>query len=79
MPLPNKYREDKIDEMVLVLMYLCLDRDDRTWKGFDWASLNRLHEKDLISNPVSKAKSVVLTEAGKKMSEQLFKKYFVVD
>ena len=43
-------------------------------KGFN--TMNRLHEKGLITNPVSKAKSVGLTEEGFKKSESLFKKFF---
>lgn len=70
------YDKDKVDEVVLALMYLGLHDSDRVWKSFDWDSLDRLHERNLISNPVSKAKSVVLTEEGEKLAEQLFKKYF---
>jgi Mn-dependent DtxR family transcriptional regulator len=39
--------------------------------------MNRLHEKGLISNPVGKAKSVVMTEEGFQMAEKLFRKHFV--
>ena len=39
--------------------------------------MNCLHEKGLISNPVSKAKSVVMTEEGFKRAEDLFRKIFV--
>lgn len=74
-----KYNEDKIDEMVLALMYLGLHDYGRTWKGFDWDSLDRLHQKGFISDPVNKNKSVVLTEEGEKMSEELFKKHFIVE
>jgi hypothetical protein len=49
----------------------------RAWKGHDWEALNRLHQREYISNPATKAKSVVLTEAGAKRSKQLFEKYFV--
>jgi hypothetical protein len=38
--------------------------------------MNRLHDKGFISDPVGKAKSVVLTEAGLRESERLFKKLF---
>jgi Domain of unknown function (DUF6429) len=54
----------KIDETVLALLYLTLHDGTRAWKGFDWDTLNRLHAQSLISNPVSKAKSVVLTGEG---------------
>lgn len=66
----------KIDEAVLALLYLTLHDENRAWKGFDWAAMNRLHEKGFISNPVGKAKSVVLTEHGLHESERLFRKLF---
>jgi len=74
-----KYNQEKIDDLVLALMYLGLHDENRVWKTLDWGSCNRLFEKGLISNPVSKSKSVILTAEGKKKSEQLFKKYFVID
>jgi hypothetical protein len=72
-----EYNQEEIDKMVLALLYLGLHDENRVWKTFDWDSLNRLFEKGLISNPISKAKSVVLTVEGKKKSEELFKKYFI--
>ena len=48
----------------------------RAWKSFDWDTLDRLHEKGLISDPKSKAKSVVLSDKAVKLSESLFKKHF---
>ena len=74
----------RIDEAVLALLYLGIhDRDPvigaRTWKSFDWDAMNRLHEKDLISNPVSKAKSVILTEAGLRQAEAAFQRLFETD
>ena len=70
------YDPDKVDETVLALLYLTLHDGVRVWKYFDWEAMNRLHEKGYISNPVGKAKSVVLTEEGLKESERLFKKLF---
>lgn len=73
---------DRIDEAVLALMFLTLQRDDRqlsiwrAWKSFDWAALGRLYEKDLILDPVGKAKSVVLTEEGRRRSETAFYRLF---
>ena len=55
---------NKVDEAVLALLYLTLHDGARAWKGFDWDTLNRLHAKGFISDPVSKAKSVILTEEG---------------
>jgi hypothetical protein len=72
------YDRDKVDEVVLALMYLTLGQPgwNRSWKGFDWPSLSRLYEKGLIEDPVNKAKSVYLTEEGLAESERLFKQYF---
>lgn len=73
---------DRIDDTVLALMYLTLHDQDkysrlaRAWRSFDWDAMNRLHEKDLIFDPVSKAKSVVLTEEGMLRSEALFYELF---
>jgi len=67
---------NKVDEAVLALLYLTLHDGSKAWKGFDWDSLNRLHVKGLISNPVSKAKSVILTNEGLRASEELFRRLF---
>jgi len=53
-----------------------LDSGARAWKGFDWDTLNRLHAKGFISDPVSKAKSVILTDEGLRASERLFTRLF---
>jgi hypothetical protein len=74
-----EYDKEKIDEMVLALMWLVLhgDRHEvRAWKSFDWDTLDRLHAKGLISDPKSKAKSVALSDEAVKLSEMLFKKHF---
>ncbi len=71
-----KYDENKIDEAVLNLLYLNTDKHNNTWKGFDWQSMNRLHEKGLITNPISKAKSIYLTEEGFNKAKELFEKLF---
>ena len=74
---------DRIDDAVLALMYLTLHDANRfsgfarAWKSFDWDAMNRLHERDLICDPVNKAKSVVLTEEGLRRCEELFNQLFV--
>jgi len=71
--------EEKVDDMVLALLYLTTFEDKprlRAWKGHNWDALDRLHRKDYISDPATKAKSVLLTDAGAKRSQELFKKYF---
>lgn len=68
--------ERKIEDAVLALLYLTLHKDHRAWKSFDWEAMNGLHERGLILNPVSKAKSVVLTEQGEVEAERLAQKLF---
>ena len=71
-----EYDRDKVDEATLALLYLVIhDVDEhgaRAWKGFDWETMNRLHEKGFIGNPVSKAKSVVVTRKGCEKAKELF-------
>ena len=67
---------NKIDDAVLALLHLTLQDGARAWKGHDWDALDRLYRKGMIDNPVSKAKSVVLTDQGLAESERLFRKLF---
>jgi hypothetical protein len=66
----------KIDEAVLALLYLGRHDGDRAWKSFDWDAMSRLHEKRYITNPMSKAKSVVFTEEGVQAPERAFRRLF---
>ena len=70
------YDKDKVDEMVLALLWLTVHDGGRAWKGHDWDAMNRLHEKGMIDDPVNKNKSVVLTDEGLKRSEELFTRHF---
>jgi hypothetical protein len=67
---------ERIDEAVLALLLLGLHDGSRVWKSFDWDAMERLHKKGLISDPVDKAKSVVLTEEGQREAERLFAQMF---
>jgi hypothetical protein len=66
----------KIDDAVLALLLLGLHDGARAWKGFDWDALGRLHEQGYITDPNSKAKSVVFTEEGFARAESLLEKLF---
>ena len=66
----------KIDEATLALLYLGLHERCRAWKIFDWDAMGRLHEKGFISDPASKARSVVLADEGLRESERLFRELF---
>ena len=67
---------DRIDDAVLALLRLGLHHPDRVWKSLDWEAINHLCEKGYISAPMSKEKSVALTEEGDRRSLELLKKFF---
>lgn len=77
----TNYDEDKVDEYTLALLYLVThERQEgfgaRAWKEFDWDTMNRLHEKGYITNPIAKAKSVGMSEEGFQKAKELFERYF---
>lgn len=67
--------EDKVDDAVLALLHLGLHDEARAWKG-RWNAMNRLHERGFISDPRSKAKSVVFTPEGLERAERLLRERF---
>src|SRR6266496_1939598 len=72
-----EYDKDKVDDLVLALLYLTSFRDHgfvRAWKSHDWDALDRLCDKGFISDPKSKSKSVVLSDAGARRAQELFQK-----
>jgi hypothetical protein len=73
---PMDLDTDRIDEAVLALLHLGLHDDIRAWKSFPWDAMDRLHEKGFISNPASKAKSVVFTQDGLERAEALLERMF---
>jgi hypothetical protein len=68
--------EEKVDQAVLALLYLGVHDGARAWKGFDWDAMNRLYEKGFISDPRSKAQSVVFTEEGLTEARRLLEHLF---
>lgn len=73
------YDVQKVDDTALAFLHLTTFREGpglRAWKGLDWEVLDRLHTKGWISDPRSKARSVVVTEEGAKRSEALFRELF---
>jgi Domain of unknown function (DUF6429) len=65
---------------VLALLSLtAFDEDEfgaRAWKSHDWDAMDRLHAKGYISDPKSKAKSVVLSPEGLKRARELSEHHF---
>lgn len=73
------YDRDKVDEMVLALLYLTSSHDKygtRAWKGLDMNVIKRLHEKGHIHEPDKNSPTLSLTEAGGNLSKELFEKFF---
>ena len=76
------FDQEKVDEITLALLWLTSFKDSvgvRAWKGQDWETMERLHAKGFISDPKSKAKSVVLSEDGVNRSRELFAKHFALE
>jgi hypothetical protein len=74
-----EYDKDKVDEMILALLYLTSSRDQyatRAWKGLDVNILDRLHAKGFVGDPRGKGPTIDLTEAGAALSKELFIKHF---
>ncbi len=74
--------ERRVQDAVLALMHLNAHADKlgwRAWKTFPWEATDGLHERGLIDDPRSKAKSVALTDEGAHLAEQLFTELFEVD
>jgi hypothetical protein len=66
----------KIDDAILALLYLGLHDGARAWKGFDWDAMDRLHEHGYITDPRSRAKSVVFTKKGLERARRLLTELF---
>ena len=65
----------KLCESALALLSLTL-HDGRVWKGLDWNFMDLLFEKGWITDPRSRAKSVVLTEEGERLAHEFLRKHF---
>jgi len=71
-----EYDDKLIEDAVLALLAAFSSNSGNTWKGFDFETMNRLHEHGFISNPVNRNKSIWLTEEGlergRRIADQLF-------
>lgn len=70
---------EKLAECALGILWLNAESDGygtRVWKSMPWSVTDLLHEKGWISNPKSKAKSVVLSEEGERLAQEFLEKHF---
>ena len=73
---------EKLDQVVLALLHLNSFKEGdgrRAWKSLPWSVMDSLHEKGYITNPATKAKSVLLSEEADKLSKELFEKLFAAE
>jgi hypothetical protein len=71
-----EYDQEKVDEMVLALLWLTPAGPRRAWKSHDWDTMERLHAKGYISDPKSRGKSVVFIGEGERLARELFERHF---
>ena len=79
MPLPPNLNQEKLSEAALAILGLTAFRDQqsvRAWKGMDWDLLDVVYQKGWIDDPKGKAKSVVLTDEGARLAEDLLQRHF---
>lgn len=76
-----EYNKDKVDEMVLALLYLTSTHNQygtRAWKGLNTEVMDRLYQKGYTEDPRGQSPSIALTETGAKLSRELFFQHFGV-
>jgi hypothetical protein len=73
---PDELDAEKLAEVALGLLSLTIHDGCRAWKGMDWGIMNLLYERGWIQDPQGKAKSVVLTDTGLALAEELLLKHF---
>lgn len=77
-----------MEELTMVLLYLShftqTDKltntnDKFSWKGYNFAVLNMLEEKDYIRQGSHRSKSVYITEEGETKAKVYMEKYGIID
>lgn len=74
------YDRNKVDEVILALMYLTTSenaRGVRALRAFAHEHLARLEDKALINGANTSSKSVTLTTLGEELSIRYFRKHFI--
>lgn len=79
--------EKAMKELTMILMYLSRFRDnddfpsdlDMAWKGYNFDIINKLDEEKYIRKGSYRSKSVVITENGARLAQNLLDKYNIKD
>jgi hypothetical protein len=73
MPLPPDLNYNKLGEVALAFLWLTAFRSHQVtcaWKGMDWDVLDLLFQRGWIADPKGRAKSVVFTDEGARLTDQ---------
>jgi hypothetical protein len=79
MAVPIDVDKEKLAKAALAILWLGAHSDGRAtrvWKQMDWDLTDLLFERGWISDPKTRAQSVVLTEEGERLSENFFQELF---
>ena len=71
-----RYDMVKVEEAVLALLGVFAFDNGRVWKRYDFATMDGLHEKGLITEAHGRQESVSLTDEGMRRAKELAAKYF---
>ncbi len=74
-----EYDKAKIEEVLLALLGAFEFENGRVWKRFDFATMDALHARGLITEPHGRQESIYLTDAGMRLAKDLAAKYFGTD
>lgn len=72
---PDNLDPDRIAEAALALLSLTL-HDGRVWKSLDWPLMDDLHKRGWISDPRTKARSVMISEEAAGLAQDFLVKHF---
>ncbi|MDQ0586102.1 DUF6429 family protein [Variovorax paradoxus] len=71
-----KYDMVKVEEALLALLGVFEFENGRVWKRYDFATMDGLHEKGLITEARGRQESVYLTDEGLRRAKELAAKHF---
>lgn len=66
----------KVEEALLALLGVFEFENGRVWKRYDFATMDALHEKGLITKAYGRQESVYLTGDGMRRAKELAAKHF---
>ena len=71
-----KYDMVQVEEALLALLGVFEFENGRVWKRYDFATMDALHEKGLITEPRGRQESLYLTDEGLRRAKELAARHF---